>query len=75
MRFIDFLKNKALNEMAVERRIAISVSDSQFNSVINSSTKGIYWTGSKISSSGRGVEKTDKRLFKRDFKSKNQEYE
>lgn len=34
MRFIDFLKNKALNEMAVERRVAISVSDSQFNSVI-----------------------------------------
>lgn len=33
MRFIDFLKNKALNEMAVERRVAISVSDSQFNSV------------------------------------------
>ena len=34
MRFIDFLKNKALTEMAVERRVAISVSDSQFNSVI-----------------------------------------
>ena len=34
MRFIDFLKNRALNEMAVERRVAISVSDSQFNSVI-----------------------------------------
>ena len=34
LRFIDFLKNKALNEMAVERRVAISVSDSQFNSVI-----------------------------------------
>lgn len=34
MRFISFLKNKALTEMAVERRVAISVSDSQFNSVI-----------------------------------------
>ena len=34
MRFIDFLKNKALNEMAVERKIAVSVSDSQFNSII-----------------------------------------
>ena len=34
MRFISFLKNKTLNEMTVERRIAISVSDSQFNSVI-----------------------------------------
>ena len=34
MKFIDYLKNKALNEMAVERRVAISFSDSQFNSVI-----------------------------------------
>ena len=34
MKFIDYLKNKALNEMAVERKIAISVSDSQFNSII-----------------------------------------
>ncbi len=34
MTFIDYLKNKALNEMAVERKIAISVSDSQFNSII-----------------------------------------
>ena len=34
MKFIDYLKNKVLNEMAVERRVAISVSDSQFNSVI-----------------------------------------
>ena len=34
MRFMDFLKNKTLNEMAVERRVAISVSDSQFNSMI-----------------------------------------
>ena len=34
MRLIDFLKNKALTEIAVERRVAISVSDSQFNSVI-----------------------------------------
>ena len=64
MRFIDFLKNKALNEMAVERRIAISVSDSQFNSVITHLLKGIYWIGSKISSSRRGVEETDKRISK-----------
>ena len=34
MKFIDYLKNKALNEMAVERKIAVSVSDSQFNSII-----------------------------------------
>ena len=34
MKFIDCLKNKALNEMAVERKIAVSVSDSQFNSII-----------------------------------------
>ena len=34
MAFIEYLKNKALNEMAVERKIAVSVSDSQFNSVI-----------------------------------------
>ena len=34
MRFIDFLKNKALTEMTIERRVAISVSDFQFNSVI-----------------------------------------
>ena len=34
MTFIDFLKNKSLNEMAVERKIAVSVSDSQFNSII-----------------------------------------
>ena len=34
MRFIDFLRNTTLNEIAVERRVAISVSDSQFNSVI-----------------------------------------
>ena len=64
MRFISFLKNKALNEMVVERRIAISVSDSQFSSVINSSTKGLYQTRPKISSSGRGMEKTDKQLSK-----------
>ena len=34
MNFIDFLKNKSLNEMVVERKIAVSVSDSQFNSII-----------------------------------------
>ena len=34
MKFIDYLKKKALNEMAVERKIAVSVSDSQFNSII-----------------------------------------
>ncbi|EKN8003775.1 hypothetical protein PYY25_001808 [Campylobacter coli] len=34
MKFIDYLKNKALNEMAVERKIAVSICDSQFNSII-----------------------------------------
>lgn len=34
MKFIDYLKNKALNEMAVERKIAVSVCYSQFNSII-----------------------------------------
>ena len=34
MRFIDYLKNKALNEMAVERKIAVSICYSQFNSII-----------------------------------------
>ena len=34
MKFIDYLKNKALNEMAVERKVAVSVCYSQFNSII-----------------------------------------
>ncbi|EAJ4656289.1 hypothetical protein CYA84_08790 [Campylobacter coli] len=34
MKFIDYLKNKALNEMDVERKIAVSICDSQFNSII-----------------------------------------
>ena len=64
MRFIDFLKDKTLNEMAIERKIAISVSDSQFNSVITHFIESIYWTGPKISSSRRGMGETDKRIFK-----------
>ena len=34
MKFIDYLKNKSLNEMAVERKVAVSVCYSQFNSII-----------------------------------------
>ena len=54
MRFIDFLKNKALNEMAVERRVAISVSDSQFNSVITHLLK--VYIGQDLKSARSGEE-------------------
>ena len=54
MRFIDFLKNRALTEMAVERRVAISVSDSQFNSVITHLLK--VYTGQDLKSALPGEE-------------------
>ena len=34
MKFINYLKNKTLNEMVVERKVAVSVCYSQFNSII-----------------------------------------
>ena len=54
MRFIDFLKNKTLNEMAVERRVAVSVSDSQFNSVITHLLK--VYIGQDLKSARPGEE-------------------
>ena len=62
MRFIDFLKNKALNEMAVERRVAISVSDSQFNSVITHLLK--VYIGQDLKSALPGEEWERQMIFK-----------
>ena len=62
LRFIDFLKNTTLNEMAIERRVAISVSESQFNSVITHLLK-VYIGRPKVSSSRRRMGETNKWIF------------
>ena len=54
MKFIDYLKTKSLNELAVARNLAISVSDSQFNSIITHLLK--VYIGQDLKSAQSGEE-------------------